>query len=46
VANKTSAIYDTWAQESVYRLLGTGVVSAVIFLVISYWIFLRRDINE
>ena len=46
VANKTSAIYDTWAQESVYRLLGTGVVSAVVFLAISYWIFLRRDINE
>ena len=40
-----AGIYETWGQEKIYMLLGTSLVSIGIFVGISYWYFMRRDLN-
>lgn len=44
-SSKVSGIYDEWGQNSVYLLAGTSLASIALFLGVSYWLFLRRDLN-
>jgi len=47
IANEKAQMISgaTWAQDKVYMLLGTSVLSCVLFLGISYWYFTRRQLN-
>ncbi|MCX7019544.1 MAG: ABC transporter permease subunit [bacterium] len=43
--NMAMGIYEEWAQTEVYMLLATSFVSILVFLVLSYHSFVRRDLN-
>jgi ABC-2 type transport system permease protein len=43
--SKSSGIYDVWNQAKVYLMAGTSILTCFFCLAISYWRFLRRDLN-
>ena len=46
IANsKAGGIYELWIQSKTFMLLSTSLVSSVLFVGLSYWIFSRRDLN-
>lgn len=40
-----AGIAERWNQESMHMLVGTSAVSAAVFLLGAYWVFIRRDMN-
>ncbi|MCX7717957.1 MAG: ABC transporter permease [Candidatus Sumerlaeaceae bacterium] len=43
--SKASGIYEVWGQWKVWMLLGTSLVSSLVFLAVAYRVFARRDLN-
>ncbi|MBX7246487.1 MAG: ABC transporter permease [Candidatus Sumerlaeaceae bacterium] len=43
--DKIIGSYSTWANDKVYMLVGTSLASTVVFIILSYRVFLRRDMN-
>lgn len=44
-STKISGVYEVWGQERIYLLLATSLATIAICLFISFWTFLRRDLN-
>ncbi len=42
---KISGMYETWLQERMLYMLSTSLVALAVFLAVSFWLFLRRDLN-
>jgi ABC-2 type transport system permease protein len=42
---KIAGMYETWFQDRMYYMIGTSVIPIALFLGISFWVFLRRDLN-
>jgi len=43
--SKIGGMYEVWWQDRMAYMLGTSLTAMVIFLVVSYIVFLRRDLN-
>jgi|GEM_PF-3376427 len=42
---KAGGMYELWLQERTYWMLGTSGIAILVFLALSYYVFLRRDLN-
>jgi hypothetical protein len=42
---KAGGMYEIWFQERTYWMLGTSGIAILVFLALSYYVFLRRDLN-
>lgn len=43
--SNASGIYDSWNQSNIHLLLTTSLISAALFLLVTYRVFTRKDLN-
>lgn len=42
---RAEGIHEAWLQDRMLYMFGTSLLATVLFLAVSYWVFLRRDLN-